>query len=30
MARRPTFLAIEEKPFFKEVNIDFEFYTGFA
>ena len=30
MASRPAFLAIEEKPFFKEVNIDFEFYTGFA
>lgn len=30
MARRPTFLISEEKPYFKEINMQFTYFNGFA
>ena len=30
MARRPTFLISEEKPYFKEINMQFTYFNGFS
>jgi type I restriction enzyme M protein len=30
MARRPTFLISEDKPYFKEINMQFTYFNGFA
>ena len=30
MARRPTFLISEDKPYFKEINVQFTYFNGFA